>query len=92
MFITFKDEERCDKEGNPMPKATLHILPPIYIDESLSPKENKSMLMDKAFLAMKEQYELTYGIPLEYSVDELEEEYEDAQSYEDVEEKCRISS
>lgn len=67
MFITFSEEERRDKKGNPAPKATLNILPPIYPDSNLSRRENKVSLSAAAYDSMKKCYEETYGVELRYS-------------------------
>ena len=37
-FITMKDDERLDGSGYPIQRYTVHILPPIYPDESLGEK------------------------------------------------------
>lgn len=69
MFITFTDTHRVDKEGNPQPKATLHICPAVYPQEACSRSENKAYLADAAYEAMKRVYERFYGIPLTFSSD-----------------------
>lgn len=71
MFITFEDTKRVDKQGNPTPNATLHIMPAIYPDKNLTRKENMKMLSDKSFEAMKETYERVYGLTLRYSYEDI---------------------
>lgn len=73
MFITFQDIGKVDGEGNPLPKATLHILPAIYEDANLSRRNNIRRLSEKSYEAMKQTYETTYGIPLTYTCDEINE-------------------
>ena len=69
-FITFKDSKKFDKEGINIPKLTVHILKPIYPDNSLSRHDNIEYLKNAAFNACKEVYEKTYDIPLSYTCDE----------------------
>jgi len=74
MFITFKDTGRTDKEGNPTPDATLHILPAIYPDESLSRRDRIQALSDQSYQSMKDAYEKAYGIPLTYTCDQTKQQ------------------
>lgn len=73
MFITFEDIGKQDADGNPLPKATLHILPAIYGKADLKRKEKIKDLSRRAFEAMKAVYEETYGEALVYSCDEVKE-------------------
>lgn len=70
MFITFADDGRTDGDGNPTPKACLHIAPAVFPRTDLGRRENEAWLAQKAFDAMKEIYEETYGVPLTYTCEE----------------------
>ena len=45
----------------------LHVLPPIYPDPKLSPKENSIIMMEKDYNQKKEAYEKAYGKKLDYA-------------------------
>ena len=47
-FITMKDDERLDGSGYPIQRYTVHILPPIYPDESLGEKVGAKKMKDEA--------------------------------------------
>ena len=66
VFITMEDSEYLDSDGFNVQAYTLHFLPAIYPDNSLSKKDNIQMLKEKNYLMWKEVYEKTYGIPLVY--------------------------
>ncbi len=65
-FITMRDTEKVDKDGLKIQAYTLHILEPIYPDNSLPYKDNIQMMIRKNEEAWKETYEQSYGIPLMY--------------------------
>lgn len=48
-------------------KYVLHVLPPIYPDKNLSPKENSIIMMEKDYNQKKEAYEKAYGKVLDYT-------------------------
>ena len=48
---------------------TLHFLPTIYPDETLSSKENQEKMANKNYEAWKNVYESVYKIPLTYGED-----------------------
>ena len=48
-------------------KYVLHVLPPIYPDPKLSPKENSLIMMEKDYNQKKEAYEKAYGKKLDYT-------------------------
>ena len=67
VFITMEnDETRVDEVGAPLQKHTVHILPPVYPDESLGVKEGANKMMEEAFALVKAKYEEVYGKPLTY--------------------------
>ena len=66
-LITMQDDEaRLDENGYPVQRHTLHILPPVYPDASLSEKESAEKMKDEAYALCKAKYEEVYGIPLKY--------------------------
>ena len=69
-FITMTDDERLDGSGYPIQRYTLHILPPIYPDESLGEKVGAEKMKDEAFALCKAKYEEVYGVPLTYGAKE----------------------
>ena len=50
-------------------KYVLHVLPPIYPDPNLSPKDNSIIMMEKDYNQKKEAYEKAYGKKLDYTFD-----------------------
>ena len=73
-FITMTDDERLDGDGYPIQRFTLHIMPPIYPDESLGEKLGAEKMKDEAYALCKAKYEEVYGVPLTYGEDEIAEE------------------
>lgn len=66
-FITMTDDERLDGDGYPIQRYTLHIMPPIYPDETLGEKVGAEKMKDEAYALYKAKYEEVYGIPLTYA-------------------------
>ena len=66
MFITMTDDERLGGDGYPIQRFTLHVMPPIYPDKSLSEKAGAEKMKDEAYALCKAKYEEVYGIPLVY--------------------------
>ncbi len=66
-FITMEDSEYMGDNGFPIQAYTVHIMPPIYPDISLSLRENTAYMREKNYSLMKEKYEEVYGIQLSYS-------------------------
>ena len=70
-FITMEDsKEHVDGDGLPVQEYTVHIMKPIYRDETLPFKEAVQKMKEQNFNACKEVYEKTYGIPLTYTTKE----------------------
>lgn len=69
-FITMVDDERLDGSGYPIQRYTVHILPPIYPDETLGEKVGAERMKDEAFALCKAKYEEVYGVPLTYGEEE----------------------
>ena len=65
-FITMSDSNFIGQDGFPVQEYTIHILEPIYPDQSLSVRQNVEVMRSKNFEAWKKIYEETYGIALEY--------------------------
>lgn len=69
-FITMQDDEtRLDGNGYPVQRHTLHILPPVYPDTSLSEKEAAEKMKNEAYALCKAKYEEVYGVALTYTCD-----------------------
>ena len=66
IFITMEDTDRLDGDGFPVQAYTLHILPAIYPDETLSRSEAKNDMKEKNYAAWVETYEAFYQKPLRY--------------------------
>lgn len=76
-FITMEhDPTRTDENGYPVQRHTLHILPPVYPDETLGEKAGAQKMCDTAYALCKAKYEEVYGEPLVYLSEEKTEENE----------------
>ncbi|MBQ3020472.1 MAG: 1-acyl-sn-glycerol-3-phosphate acyltransferase [Clostridia bacterium] len=73
-FITMTDDERLDGDGYPIQRFTLHIMPPIYPDETLGEKVGAEKMKDEAYVLCKAKYEEVYGVPLTYGEEETTED------------------
>lgn len=73
-FITMTDDERLDGDGYPIQRFTLHIMPPIYPDETLGEKVGAEKMKDEAYALCKAKYEEVYGVPLTYGEEDTTEE------------------
>ena len=70
-FITMEDsKEHFDGDGLPVQEYTIHIMKPIYKDDSLPLKEAVIKMKNQNFNMCKEVYEKVYGIPLIYTTKE----------------------
>lgn len=67
IFITMEDSDVLDGDGFPVQEYTLHILPAIYPDSTLSRIEAKKDMKNKNYQAWVQVYEEVYGKPLRYS-------------------------
>ena len=65
-FITMEDSDVIDGDGFPVQEYTLHILPAIYPDGTLSFAEAKKKMMNENYKAWVKTYEEFYGKPLIY--------------------------
>jgi hypothetical protein len=62
-----KDSDIMGTDGFKVQEYTIHILEPIYPDNTKSKNENVKMMMDKNYQLWKELYEKTYEKPLVYN-------------------------
>ena len=69
-FITMTDDERLDESGYPIQRYTVHILPPIYPDETLGEKVGAEKMKEKAYELCKTKYKEIYGVPVTYGTKE----------------------
>lgn len=72
IFITMEDSDVIDPDGFPVQEYTLHILPAIYPDPTLSLREAKEDMRKKNYDAWVQMYEQFYDKKLVYA--ETEEE------------------
>jgi 1-acyl-sn-glycerol-3-phosphate acyltransferase len=66
IFITMEDSDVIDGDGFFVQEYTLHILPAIYPDESLSKAEAKKDMQNRNYEAWVKTYEEFYKKPLKY--------------------------
>lgn len=67
-FITMEDsKDHLDGDGLPVQEYTIHIMKPIYKDDSLPFKEAVQKMKKQNFELCKKVYENTYGIELKYT-------------------------
>ena len=67
IFITLEDTEKYDADGLPIQAYTVHILPALYPDATLSTREDAERLCRENYRLWKETYESFYGKKLEYT-------------------------
>lgn len=67
IFITMEDSDVLDGDGFFVQEYTVHILPAIYPDETLSCGKAKEKMKQQNYEAWVKTYEGFYGIPLTYS-------------------------
>lgn len=74
-FITMKDDEtKLDEHNYPLQHYTLHVMPPVYPDKTLSEKQAAEKMKEDTFALYKAKYEEVYGVPLVYHEEENAEE------------------
>lgn len=71
IFITMEDSDIIGEDGFPVQEYIINIEKPIYPDEKLSDKENVEIMKDKNYQVWKKIYEDFYGIPLEYTTENV---------------------
>lgn len=70
-FITMENSDQLDDNGFLIQKLTLHICKPIYLDTTLSDKQNIENMKNENFKIWKNIYETTYGIKLNYITEDV---------------------
>lgn len=74
-FVTMKDDEtKLDEHNYPLQHYTLHVMPPVYPDKTLSEKQAAEKMKEDTFALYKAKYEEVYGVPLAYLKEECAEE------------------
>ncbi len=66
-FITLEDSECLDGDGLPIQMYTVHYLPPIYPDKTLSIREDSERMCRENYALWVKTYEEFYGEKLEYT-------------------------
>jgi len=69
VFITLEDTDRYDADGLPIQAYTVHILPAIFPNGSLSIRENTEKMCRENYRLWKQTYEDFYGKKLEYTTE-----------------------
>ena len=67
IFITLEDTARFDADGLPIQAYTVHVLPALYPDPTLSTREDAERLCRENYRLWVETYEDFYGKKLEYT-------------------------
>lgn len=67
MFITLSDQTIKDTDGLPIQNLTVHIMKPIYKDNSKTDQENIKEMKEKNYNMCKDIYEKTYNTPLVFN-------------------------
>ena len=70
IFITFRPSGTYDAEGNEIKHFTVNIMPPLYANKELNPKEQAKDLMKRNYQACVDKYEEVYGKKLVYETKE----------------------
>lgn len=74
-FVTMKDDDtKLDEHNYPLQHYTLHVMPPVYPDKTLSEKQAAEKMKEDTFALYKAKYEEVYGVPLAYLEEESAEE------------------
>ena len=68
-FVELRDLPERENAEFLKTRAVVHILPTIYPDPSLSPRENSFRMMERDMRQKREAYEAAYGKPLTYDFD-----------------------
>jgi 1-acyl-sn-glycerol-3-phosphate acyltransferase len=60
-FVTMEDQPVLDGYGFPKQKYTIHVMPPLYPDPSLSARENERAMQSENYRLCCEKYSEVYG-------------------------------
>ena len=69
IFITLEDTDRYDADGLPIQAYTVHVLPAIHPDDTLTTREDSERMCRENYRLWAEVYEGFYGKKLEYMTD-----------------------
>ena len=69
IFITLEDTDKTDSDGMPIQAYTVHILPVIYPNPSLSIRNDSERICRENYRLWVEAYESFYQTKLEYTTD-----------------------
>ncbi len=69
IFITLEDTDNHDADGLPIQAYTIHVLPAIYPDRSLSAREDSERMCRENYRLWAETYESFYKKKLEYTTE-----------------------
>ena len=73
-FLTMEDTDVLGTDGFPIQAYTVHILPAIEPDPSLTARQNAERMCEYNYAVWKQTYEDFYGIPLTYTTEANEGE------------------
>jgi 1-acyl-sn-glycerol-3-phosphate acyltransferase len=73
-FLTMQDTDVIGADGFPIQAYTVHILPAIEPDPSLTARRNAERMCEYNDAVWKQTYEDFYGIPLRYTTQPSEGE------------------
>lgn len=65
-FVTMKDTDKLDNDGYPIQQYTIHVMKPIFPDNTKTPKENAISMTELNYQLCKEKYEEVYNTQLVY--------------------------
>ncbi len=60
-FVTMEDTDALDEHGFPKQKYTIHIMPPLYPDPNLTPRENEHAMQAENYRLCCQKYREVYG-------------------------------
>ena len=69
IFITLENTDRYDADGLPIQAYTVHVLPAIHPDDTLTTREDSERMCRENYRLWAEVYEGFYGKKLEYMTD-----------------------
>ncbi len=61
VFVTMQDSERLARNGYPVQKHTVHIMPPVFPQKGLAQKAGSEKMRKQTFELYKNKYEEIYG-------------------------------
>lgn len=70
LFISMSDDKKLDDGGYPVQRHILHVMPPIYPDNTIDINLRAQKMLEKAYEECKNKYEEVYSTKLEYGKEE----------------------